>query len=627
MFSILLLSGLWLLSACLPRHYHFVNQSMTWSEAQSFCRHTHTDLATVDNTEDMNRLLESSNSNYTGSAWIGLHDDVKNSWRWSLEDPQFYKEGERDFRKWITAMSGLSGREPFCVLFYSSTWYIFPCDNTVSFVCFDGSEKPSESLILISDEKNWTEAQNYCREHHTDLASIRNQDENSRIASIVGASFVWIGLYRTRTWSDHSNSSFRYWKTEDVYSELEDLGPSCTAVSLGDDGMWTDESCNITLPFICYSVKPTAFLHHYHFVNESMTWSEAQSFCRHTHTDLATVDNMEDMNRLLESSNSNYTGSAWIGLHDDVKNSWRWSLEDPQFYKEGERDFRKWLEYPRNEEGNDYCGLMLYESQSMYNEKWVDRPCSEERPFVCYDGRKNATATYVPVSEPKNWTDAQSYCREHYLDLASVRNPEENKEIFQRTSESIQIKLWHGIWGVWIGIYRNLTWSDQSKSSFTFWKPGEPDNGKDSVLDFLDQHCTAVSFGKSGEWTDENCLTALPFICYSYSYTAGATVKPLPTSASELTREVINTTRPHATPNTETSPEVINPDPPTSTTYSDLKPPGHVVILNVKVNAQKDLSTTYIEEVVLERLQEELNRLDIQHEFTLHVKSIYKITP
>uniref|UniRef100_A0AAY5EIY8 C-type lectin domain-containing protein n=1 Tax=Electrophorus electricus TaxID=8005 RepID=A0AAY5EIY8_ELEEL len=84
-------------------------------------------------------------------------------------------------------------------------------------------QKHLKFLVLIADYKNWTEAQRYCREHHTDLASIKNQDENSRIASLVGQNFVWIGLHRTRTWSDQSNSSFRYWKTEHVNSRLEDL--------------------------------------------------------------------------------------------------------------------------------------------------------------------------------------------------------------------------------------------------------------------------------------------------------------------------------------------------------------------------------------------------------------------
>lgn len=114
---------------------------------------------------------------------------------------------------------------------------------------------------------------------------------------------------------------------------------------------------------------------------------EAQIFCRYTYTDLATVDNMEDISRLLGSFEGAYNSSAWIGLHDDPKNSWRWSLEDSQFYKEGERDFRRWFEYPLNEDGNDLCAVMLFDTPPIYEAKWIDRSCSEEHQFVCYEGK------------------------------------------------------------------------------------------------------------------------------------------------------------------------------------------------------------------------------------------------
>ncbi len=118
----------------------------------------------------------------------------------------------------------------------------------------------------------------------------------------------------------------------------------------------------------------------YHFVNESKSWTEAQRYCRQNYTDLATIDNMEEMNRLINTVNGSYFGSAWIGQYDDV-NSWRWSLEDNDFYPEGERDFRNWYHEPDNSGGNQLCVYMDY------NGKWYDMSCDNTLPFVCYDGK------------------------------------------------------------------------------------------------------------------------------------------------------------------------------------------------------------------------------------------------
>ncbi|CAB1345498.1 unnamed protein product [Coregonus sp. 'balchen'] len=76
-------------------------------------------------------------------------------------------------------------------------------------------------------------------------------------------------------------------------------------------------------------------LKQYNFVTNKPSWTEAQSYCRERYTDLATVDNMEDIERVIELVEDT-KDPIWIGLYDDG-NSWRWSLEE--FYGEGAAEF------------------------------------------------------------------------------------------------------------------------------------------------------------------------------------------------------------------------------------------------------------------------------------------------
>uniref|UniRef100_A0A8C9WXV1 C-type lectin domain-containing protein n=1 Tax=Sander lucioperca TaxID=283035 RepID=A0A8C9WXV1_SANLU len=62
----------------------------------------------------------------------------------------------------------------------------------------------------------------------------------------------------------------------------------------------------------------------YHLINVSLTWYDAQSFCRVKYTDLATVNNMDDKNKLVNTLGSNVT-YCWIGLQKGKTHRWMWS--------------------------------------------------------------------------------------------------------------------------------------------------------------------------------------------------------------------------------------------------------------------------------------------------------------
>uniref|UniRef100_A0A3Q0RCJ4 C-type lectin domain-containing protein n=1 Tax=Amphilophus citrinellus TaxID=61819 RepID=A0A3Q0RCJ4_AMPCI len=98
------------------------------------------------------------------------------------------------------------------------------------------------------------------------------------------------------------------------------------------------------------------------------------------------------------------------------------------------------------------------------------------------------------LSALENVDISQSYCREKYTDLTSMRSLQEKEEIMKVTDRS----TW------WIGGYRDLwTWSDQSKSTLRKWAPDEPNGaGKEPCV---------VAFGD--RWYDAPCNVQLSFIC------------------------------------------------------------------------------------------------------------------
>ncbi|XP_073792207.1 C-type mannose receptor 2 [Danio rerio] len=543
-------------STC-TRQYHLVSDPKTWAEAQSFCRQNYNDLATVDNMDEMKILFKTVRGTFYGKAWIGLYDDL-DSWRWSLNNIALHG----GYKNWYVQQPLNWGGQSLCVYLsaYRGIWREFSCSQMYLFVCYDGRVNASSSYVLVNQYKSWTDAQSYCREHHTDLVSIRNEIENYMVQRLLpNSNNVWIGLYRSRSWSDQSNSSFSNWRS----GQPDNAGNSeyCTAVSFSDYGSWTDENCNTAFPFICYSASSRQ----YYFVSESMNWTEAQRFCRLSYTDLATINNMEEMNRLINTVNGSYNGSAWIGLYDDV-NSWRWSLEDNDFYQEGERDYRNWYHEPNNMGGKELC---VYMQHSGY---WFDTPCDNYYPFVCYN---ESTQIYVLVTERNTWRDAQNYCRERNTDLASVRSETELQQILSITGS--------GNFGydIWIGLYRNRLWSDQSNSSFSYWLPWtqssdpQPDNGLSIPGQYQAQHCTTVSLKYFGRWTDERCFNSLPFFCYS---------------EHQLT--------------------FLN---------------EYVVGLRVKVSTLDNLSQ--IEQKVIIRLQEELIKHGVSGNFTMSPRDLQKIKP
>ena len=120
------------------KQYHFVDQKMTWTDAQHHCREHFDDLATVDNPEELKQLQESRRgSDYdTDSMWIGLYDDITR-WQWSHGN-QDYIVGQH-YGNWLAGQPNHHDANQNCSMIYrSGLLNDFPCSKKYSAVCFQG---------------------------------------------------------------------------------------------------------------------------------------------------------------------------------------------------------------------------------------------------------------------------------------------------------------------------------------------------------------------------------------------------------------------------------------------------------------------------------------------------------
>ncbi|XP_073705448.1 macrophage mannose receptor 1-like [Garra rufa] len=239
---VLLLSGLFWSSSAFSRPYHYINARMSWSEAQSYCRYRFTDLATVDNMDELNRLVKTADTGYSGSVWIGLKRGKQKRWGWSNgEDTtsQYYNWGP----------SQPNGNEE-CVTYYSGAWHDMYCDNSLYFVCYN----ENTGYIMVQRSETWRDAQSYCRQHYTDLPTIHNSEENNQIVSQIIMNYgwyVWIGMFQDSwEWSDKSSLFFRHWAAGQP-SQNSGSG-DCVGMTSTDSGKWVHKSCDLQQPFICH---------------------------------------------------------------------------------------------------------------------------------------------------------------------------------------------------------------------------------------------------------------------------------------------------------------------------------------------------------------------------------------
>ncbi|KAK1153662.1 C-type mannose receptor 2-like [Acipenser oxyrinchus oxyrinchus] len=329
----------------------------------------------------------------------------------------------------------------------------------------------SERYTLIEELKTWTEAQQYCREHHTDLVNIKNTSENEEIVKKAQGKPFWIGLFNEPwKWSHQGdNYTFHTWAN----GQPSNQGGNQNCVKMNKTGVWTDTGCDNQNSFLCCEGGSSSQCF---YEGTGKTWQEAQSYCRNQSRDLPSIQDQARVNELIGLISSTNDTACWIGLYHDKEN-WQWSSGGDVIYS-------NWEPYL-------FCASVNSEGE------WEDSRCSQGNYFMCYSETSNIAERYTLIEELKTWTEAQQYCREHHTDLVSIKNASENEEIVKKAQGK----------PFWIGLFNEpWKWSHQG-DNYTFhnWNKGKPNNWGGV------QNCVAMS--KTGGWNDYGCKKQKPFFC------------------------------------------------------------------------------------------------------------------
>ncbi|KAL7880781.1 hypothetical protein SRHO_G00030350 [Serrasalmus rhombeus] len=254
----------------------------------------------------------------------------------------------------------------YLVLLFSALWTLSFCGT--------------RQFHVVNEKKTWTDAQNYCKEKYTDLATVESQEEMNALIAVLngtvetGTGNFWIGLKldehdnNSWIWSDGSNSSYRYWKDNEPNFGG---GEMCVELRPDFEYKWNDAGChNHNNHFVCYKKLPLIL------INQTKTWREALSYCKEKHVDLVSVHTQEIQHWVETAVYYASTANVWMGLrHTCTLSFWFWVSGVSICYQ-------NWA--PGNGTGVEDCsGGERTGAVQSGSKQWVSLPEDQRLNFIC----------------------------------------------------------------------------------------------------------------------------------------------------------------------------------------------------------------------------------------------------
>uniref|UniRef100_A0A8C6M1L6 C-type lectin domain-containing protein n=1 Tax=Nothobranchius furzeri TaxID=105023 RepID=A0A8C6M1L6_NOTFU len=338
--------------------------------------------------------------------------------------------------------------------------------------------------LYVGENKSWSEAQRYCRDRHTDLATVSNMADMKRLIreSSGNRNEAWIGLRdqtdanRTWHWSLHGvefNDSQTNWRSG-APTERQ-TGPVQSCGVIYKDLTWSDHTCDKwSKTFVCYDG------------DFKLKWPEAQRYCSENHTDLVSGWHQTHDPELTTALASLTEERVYAGLFRDT---WRWS--------DGSRSsFRLWnLQFNMDKYNTGQCAMAVFDDGG----RWKSDNCSVSRPFVCYDGESLIQRNII-------YKEALFYCRDHHHDLVTITNTDDQRLIQEKVKNASTTFVWIGLY--YCFIQNSWFWVSDQIVCYDNWVSGGPENdcGMSGAMQTDGQH----------QWVKRNETEEFNFICSKF---------------------------------------------------------------------------------------------------------------
>lgn len=162
------------------------------------------------------------------------------------------------------------------------------------------------------------------------------------------------------------------------------------------------------------------------YVNRSLSWNEAQKYCRDHHDDLSTLTSKE-AKQVIEYQDIN-DWAVWVGLYKTPESSlWIWSG--------GENEPYFWSPDEPNELETEYCVVVAKSNSLLLNVN-----CHTPFTFFCME-----MFEVILVNKTKTWEGALDYCRENYIDLVSITSENIMTDVKTNTMTFQTLYVWTGL--------------------------------------------------------------------------------------------------------------------------------------------------------------------------------------